>query len=106
MAQLYLGVQADEAQRMGERVARFQAAADHLEAAAKQSKTLEGVGVGVSDRGAISDTLTFANGETSLLVDTASNNDLTVFSPADPGCCYLRCWGRTFKGGSLFILKS
>ena len=75
MAQLYLGVQADEAQRMGERVARFQAAADHLEAAAKQSKTLEGVGVGVSDRGAISDTLTFANGETSLSVDTASNNN-------------------------------
>ncbi len=55
-----MGVQADEAQRMGERVARFQAAADHLDAASKHSKTLES---GIVDRSAVGDALVFANGE-------------------------------------------
>ncbi len=71
VSHLYLGIQADEAQRMGERVARFQAAADQLEAAVKQSKTLDASGgAGLVDRGAIADAIQFANGNTATLLIT------------------------------------
>ena len=60
VAYLYLGIQSDEAQRMGERVTYFQAASEHLEKAAKHSRNLD---TSATDKSTVAAAIQFALGE-------------------------------------------